>query len=451
MNENKNNEMSRRTFLRRSVFGLAGLTAGVSGLASAKEVIEYAEGKKQKPVLITQRKNPRNGDKVGILGYGMMRLPRGEDHQVLMDMVNQEVDYALAHGVNYFDTAPAYGDSEEITGKALSRHPRKSYYLATKLSDVRGEPTFEKSVESYKRSLKRLQTDYIDYYLLHCIGTPNADRFRARFVDNGVLDYLVEERKKGHIRQLGFSFHGDFSTFQWCVDNNDKYKFDFVQIQMNYVDWRHASGGNTNAEQLYALAEQCGWNVIIMEPLQGGRLVNVPKHIDTRMKEKFGDDVKPAELAFRWCGTYPKVLTSLSGMTYLNILEENVATHTPLKPMNEEELAFMEDTARLMLDKRAVACNNCSYCMPCHFKVNIPGVFKYYNDQLVAGNIIRDRSAEGFAEARDKYLAGWQQFPEGTTFDACVKCGHCVRKCPQQIDIPAKMDMLKELQQELQG
>lgn len=452
--EKKNNlGNSRRDFLRRSMFGFAGLTASMTGMAAAHEALEYASGKGKKDdkePKITQRKNFRNGDKVGLLGYGMMRLPKGEDNQVIMDMVDREVDYALAHGINYFDTAPVYvgGLSEEIVGKTLSRHPRKSYYIATKLSDMKGEPTFEKSVESYKRSLERLRTTYIDYYLLHNIGS-TYERFLDRFVNNGMLDYLMKERKKGHIRQLGFSFHGDFKTYQWCVDNNDKYHFDFVQIQMNYVDWLHASGSNTNAETLYALAEKCGWNVIIMEPLQGGRLVKVPKHIETRLKAKFGEEAKPAELAFRWLASYPKILTMLSGMTYMDVLEENTKTFTPIKPMTQDELDFMEDTAKLMLDKRAIECNNCAYCMPCPFKVNIPGVFKYYNDHLVAGNIVRDKADAHYAAAREKYLGGLKSFPEGTTAGACMKCGLCIEKCPQKINIPEKMDLLKQLKKEL--
>ena len=188
------------------------------------------------------------------------------------------MDYALAHGVNYFDTAPVYGNglSEVATGIALHRHPRKSYFVATKMSD-RGDHTLEGGKKMFRDSLAKLQIDYVDYYLLHAVGSGGLDKLNERFIDNGLLDWLCEQRDKGVIRNLGFSYHGDVRVFDWLLDHNEKYGFTFVQIEMNYIDWRHASlnkGGwkqDADAEYLYAKSEKTGVQNVVMEPLLGGQ------------------------------------------------------------------------------------------------------------------------------------------------------------------------------------
>ena len=182
---------------------------------------------------------------MSILGYGMMRLPSKTENKDDYDqeMINRQVDYAIEHGLNYFDTSPVYcqGKSEACTGIALSRHKRSEYFIATKLSNFRPETqTREASIEMYRNSMKELQVDYIDYYLLHSIGGGGMDAFRARYIDNGMLDFCVEERKKGRIRNLGFSYHGDIEVFDWLLSMHDKYKWDFVQIELNYLDWNYA-------------------------------------------------------------------------------------------------------------------------------------------------------------------------------------------------------------------
>ena len=203
---------------------------------------------------MTYRTQNGTGEKISLLGFGMMRLPREQEK------VNELVDYALAHGINYFDTAPMYGggQNETATGLALSRHPRDKYYVATKMSNQNESLwPFEKSKEMYENSFRKLQVDYIDYYLLHSVGGGGLDNLRGRFIDNGLLDFLLEERKAGRIRHLGFSYHGDVKVFDWLLDGNDKYHWDFVQIQMNYLDWNHAQKrggrrrGDANAEYLY--------------------------------------------------------------------------------------------------------------------------------------------------------------------------------------------------------
>ena len=214
---------------------------------------------------MTCRLNPKQGDKVSLLGYGMMRLPattgkamREKGDEIDQEMVNRLVDYAIEHGVNYFDTSPAYcqGLSEKSTGIALKRHKRNEFFIATKLSNF-NEATWsrEESIKMYKNSFKELQVDYIDYYLLHAIGMGGMANLEGRYINNGLLDFLVEERKAGRIRNLGFSYHGDIEVFDHLLSQHDQYQWDFVQIELNYLDWDFANeinSRNTDARYLYA-------------------------------------------------------------------------------------------------------------------------------------------------------------------------------------------------------
>ena len=221
---------------------------------------------------MTYRTNPNTGDRVSLLGYGMMRLPvvgggsmrDNPDADIDQELVNQQIDYALEHGVNYIDTSPVYckGLSEHSTGIALARHPRKSYYLATKLSNFSPE-TWSRaaSQQMFENSLKELQTDYVDYLLLHAIGgfsdeLDSLQTFNGRYMDNGILDWLVEQKTKGRIRNLGFSYHGDIKIFDMLLQWHDegRYHWDFVQIELNYLDWDFAdeiNPRNTDASYLY--------------------------------------------------------------------------------------------------------------------------------------------------------------------------------------------------------
>ena len=246
--------ISRRDFLRKA--GISALAAG--GLGTVYGCGEdRAEKKPSSDSKVIARTNLHNGDKVGLLGYGAMRWPMTKDEEgkniVDQEALNALVDHALAHGINYFDSAPVYhnGMSETVTGLALSRHPRESYYIATKMSNFRGDHlSKEDGIAMYRNSFKAFNTDYIDYYLLHSIGNEGA--FNRRFKENGLIDFLMEERKAGRIRNLGFSFHGNKEGFDQLMALHGTYHWDFVQIQMNYMDWNHASSRNTDASYLYA-------------------------------------------------------------------------------------------------------------------------------------------------------------------------------------------------------
>ncbi len=243
------------------------------------------------PQKIEYRINPHTKDKVSLLGYGCMRLHMKNisetEQEIDQDTWNGLVDAAIEKGVNYFDTAPVYGRglSERATGIALSRHPRDKYFVATKMSTHRpGERSREQSIAMYHNSMKELQVDYIDYYLLHAVGLGNGiPDFNERFIDNGVLDFLIMEREAGRIKNLGCSFHGDVKVFDHLLAMD--VKWDFVQIQLNYVDWQHASGWNVNAEYLYNELLKHKIPAVVMEPLLGGRLAKIPTFLSNKFKE----------------------------------------------------------------------------------------------------------------------------------------------------------------------
>ena len=391
------------------------------------------------------RTNPGNGDKVSLLGYGCMRWQMTKDAEgndiIDQKSVNALVDHALEHGVNYFDTSPAYlqGQSEKASAIALNRHPRGSFFLATKLSNF-SDWSREASLQMYHDSFEDMQTDYLDYYLLHSIGRGGYKQFAARYVDNGVMDFLEGEREKGKIRQLGFSFHGSREQFDAMLATHDKYHYDFVQIQMNYIDWKHADGvRNVNAEYLYDELDKRQLPIVVMEPLRGGSLAKLPQGVAARLKEK-APDASAASWAFRFTGSYPRVLTILSGMTYMEHLEDNLATFTGFKPLGEEELAFLEEMAVLMTEYPTVECTDCKYCMPCPYGVDIPGIFQHYNAAVNGGYIPQSAEQKDFARLRRRYLLSYDRAVESLRqAQHCIGCGQCKVHCPQSIDIPHQL------------
>jgi hypothetical protein len=402
------------------------------------------------PGKMTFRENRRTGDKVSLLGYGMMRLP-SRDRTINQDMVNQEVDYALAHGVNYFDTAPVYhgGRSEEAVGKALSRHPRDKYFVATKLSNFgRDQWNLDSAKKMLQQSMEKLKVDYIDYYLLHSVGGKGPDEFKARFEDNGIVEFLQQERKAGRIRNLGFSFHGSIETFDYLIDNNDDFEWDFVQIQMNYIDWRHADSrrGNTDAEYLYNKLEKADIQCVIMEPLLGGRLAKVPDEVHSMMREARPSDT-PARWAFRWVGSHPNVLTVLSGMTTMDVLTENVATFAPLDACTESENALLTKIADKMNGVPVIPCTDCKYCMPCAFGLDIPGNFSLYNKAVNDGVLpLPENTSPDYQTRLDAVNKMFQKgLNKKQWATKCTDCEACLPKCPQHIRIPNQMSRIAEI------
>ncbi len=455
MNEEHKNDMNRRDFLK--IVGISAATSaslfygcnGKNGNTSDAAAQTLVPDDK-----MTFRTSKR-GDRVSLLGYGCMRWPTmpaadASGNVIDQEQVNRLVDYAIAHGVNYFDTSPVYvqGFSEKSTGIALKRHPREKLFIATKLSNFQNS-TRSNSMAMYEQSFKDLQVDYIDYYLLHSVGNGGMETFRARYIDNGMLDFLLEEREKGRIRNLGFSFHGTVDVFDQVLALDDYVHWDFVQIQMNYVDWRHASGRNVNAEYLYGELVKRDIPAVIMEPLLGGRLSNVPEHIMLRLKQQRPQE-SVASWAFRFAGSYPNVLTVLSGMSYMEHLQDNIRTYSPLQPLTDDEKLFLEETARLMIKYPTIPCNECQYCMPCPYGIDIPSILVHYNKCVNEGNIPRSRQDENYRKARRAYLVGYDRsVPKLRQTNHCIGCGQCSPHCPQSIDIPKELHRIDRFVEQL--
>ena len=431
--------MDRRDFLKTAGAGaLAVGTTSLTGCSFSSDKRTEVSG----DASMQMRTSPKNGEKVSLLGYGCMRWPmnKGEDGKDHIDQeaVNEMVDYAYRNGVNYYDTSPAYlqGQSEEAAGIALSRYPRESYYIATKLSNFNNFSR-EAGLKMYRDSQKALRTDYFDYYLLHAIGTSGFEGFVERYINNGLLDFLLEEREAGRIRNLGFSFHGRKEVFDQFMALHEKYHWDFVQIEMNYVDWEHAKvPENVNADYLYEELAKRNIPATIMEPLLGGRLAKLPDAIAERMKER-EPQMSIASWAFRFCGSYPNILTVLSGMSSMDPLIENVETFSHFKPLNDEEKAFLMEMANLMEDYPTVPCTACSYCMPCPYGIDIPTIFRHYNDHVNSGEIAQSCEQDHFQRLKRRYLVSYDRAVETVRqADHCIGCGQCRPKCPQSIDIP---------------
>lgn len=450
--DKKNQSICRRDFLKVVGTGAVATTASLAGCKPDRKInlgsTYFGEIPTDK---MSYRINPNTGEKVSLLGYGCMRWPlrknaNGEE-EIDQDMVNELVDYALAHGVNYFDTAPPYvrGWSEAATGIALNRHPRNSYFIATKMSNHRlagkglsPRELFTASVDMYHRSLEYLKTDYIDYYLLHTLGGESGlPFFEERFISNGLLDYLLKEREAGRIRNLGFSFHGDVKVYDYALQSG--VKWDFVQIQMNYIDWQNASGRNVNAEYLLGELEKQNIPAVIMEPLLGGRLARVPAQALTAMREVRPHD-SAAQWAFRFAGTPESVLSVLSGMVYMEHLQENIRTYAPLEPLNKQEYAVLDEVTKIMVDSEYIQCTECQYCMPCPFGLDIPGVFGHYNRCISAGKMLKSSNDPNYRKARREFLIGYDRsVPKLRQALYCTDCDQCLPKCPQSINIPQEM------------
>ena len=464
----KGNRLSRRHFIGLMGTGAAAGVATLAGCNGSQTEHVDPSGHYTTDVPIgqmTYRQFPKLGDdKVSLLGYGCMRWPTQTDAngQTVIDQetVNRLVDYAIEHGVNYFDTAPVYvqGLSEKATGIALSRHPRSSYYIATKMSNHRGAVTVdlnpeafrEQSIKMYHDSFANLQVDVIDFYLLHNVGGGDGiPLFEKRFISSGLLEFLMNEREAGRIRRLGWSFHGDVAVFDHLLQmhDNGECRWDFVQIQMNYLDWNHAKATNpmnVNAEYLYGELAKREIPCTIMEPLLGGRLSNVPNHVVARLKQREPEN-SVASWAFRFCGSHEWVLSALSGMTYMEHLQDNIRSFAPLKPLTQDELAYLENTAGVIASYPTIPCNQCDYCMPCPYALDIPAIFTHYNKCVNDGNIPESSQDPNYRRARQAFLVGYDRsVPRLRQASHCTGCNQCSPECPQRIDIPRQMQRIDQ-------
>jgi len=371
------------------------------------------------------RQVPKNGDQLSALGFGAMRLASRRG-RIDDERATRQIRDAIDKGVNYLDTAAPYhgGESERFLGRALQEGYRERVKLATKLP-----PWSVKTREDMDRiitiQLKKLQTDHIDYYLLHSL---EANHWK-RLLELGVLEFLDAAKAAGKIRNAGFSFHGDRKTFKEIID---AYDWVFCQIQYNFLDEMNQAG----TEGLgYAASKKIA--VMIMEPLRGGMLAGkLPKEVE-QIYNRAGTKRSPAEWALRWVWNHPEVTVVLSGMNDENHIAENITTCENALPgsMTADELATIESVAGAYKRLMKVGCTGCAYCMPCPFGVNIPQCFFLYNDYSMGGNRMMTRGLYGLG------LMGGM----GIRADAslCRNCGKCVKACPQKIAVPEELKKVR--------
>lgn len=364
-----------------------------------------------------QYRSDRYGNQLSILGYGCMRFTR-KGGAIDLPKAEQEVMHAIKQGVNYFDTAYIYPGSEVALGKILEQnHCRERVYIATKLPHYLMR-SVEAAEKCFQEQLKRLKTDYIDYYLMHML---TDDVTWKSLCEMGIDQWLRGKVASGQIRQVGFSYHGNSDTFCRLLDAWD---WDFCQIQYNYLD-EHSQAGRTGMDY----AAQKGLPVIIMEPLRGGRLVN---GLSPKAKELFAATGKsPASWAFRWLWDQKDVTVVLSGMNSMEMLEENLQTAEETHPdtlTGADRELYAQVTAEIQ-SRMKVPCTGCRYCMPCPFGVDIPGAFHSYNM----------RAAEGWFSGMRQYVMCTLLRKEPSYASLCRKCGKCESHCPQNIPIRAKL------------
>lgn len=382
--------------------------------------------KKRKAEIRMNYRKDQKGKPLSILGYGCMRFTR-KFGQIDFEKAEKEVMLAIRHGVNYLDTAYIYPGSETCLGKILAKnHCREQVNIATKLPHylIRSREGLE---NCFQEQLKRLQTDYIDYYLMHMLtDTATWERLKAL----GIEQWIAEKLENGQIRNIGFSYHGNSAMFQKLVD---AYPWNFCQIQYNYMD-ENTQAGRLGLE--YAAAK--GLPVIIMEPLRGGRLVNLLPKAAEELIEKSGRTA--AEWAFRWLWDQPQVTVVLSGMNSRQMVKENIIAACRAKAgmMTQEEFVLIEAVKTAINEKVKIECTGCGYCMPCPHGVDIPACFRSYNTKYT------ESWFNGFRE----YFMCTVMKKNACNASLCKKCGKCERHCPQGIPIREELELVKK---ELEG
>ncbi len=357
----------------------------------------------------------KKGNKLSILGYGCMRFTR-KGSSIDINKAEKEVMEAIDNGVNYFDTAYVYPGSETTLGEILKRNNcREKIFIATKLPHFMVKS--KKDLEKYfKEQLRRLQTDYVDYYLMHMLTDVQTWN---KLKTLGAEEWLKEKVEKGQIRNVGFSYHGNTETFLQLLT---VYNWDFCQIQYNYLD-EHSQAGKRGLQA----ANKKGIPVVIMEPLRGGRLVNLlPEKAKNIIKEN-SKKRTPAEWAFRWLWNQPEVTCVLSGMNSLEMLRENIeiAKNVEVGEFTKEDLDLIEQVKNEINTNIKVGCTGCGYCMPCPKGVDIPGTFHSYNLMY----------SENKKSGRHNYLMCTAIRKDQSSASQCVECGKCEKHCPQHIEI----------------
>jgi len=356
------------------------------------------------------RKFDNLGITTSLLGFGCMRFPKHQDGSINEEVAEKMIDTAIEKGVNYIDTAYPYhdGESEPFVGRVLKKYDRSSFVLATKLP-IWEIKTKEDIDRIFNEQLKKLDVDYVDFYLLHAL-----DKKKWQTVlDFNIIEYCEKMREEGKIKYLGFSFHDDYDVFEEIATYR---KWDFCQIQYNYIDTDEQAG-----DKGYELTEKLGIPLIIMEPIKGGALASLPEDIASMLKKE-DQNASLSSWALRWVATKANVKVILSGMSTMEHVLDNLETFDDFKTLNQKELKIVEEVANTIKARTKNGCTGCAYCMPCPFGVNIPRNFMIWNDYAMYSN-------EQTTKRR------YHQLKEEEKASFCKECGACERMCPQQIKI----------------
>lgn len=363
------------------------------------------------------------GVRPSLLGFGCMRFPTLESGAIDEGQAREMLDRAYQGGVNYFDTAYFYhrGESEGFLGRSLSKYPRESYYLTSKLPTVLIH-SLEDAQRIYQEQRERLSGAVLDFYLLHNL---NGARWRE-MLDTGVVDWCLDRRREGDFRHFGFSFHGTYGEFEEILTARE---WDCCQLQLNYMDTEEQAGMRG-----YRLAEERGVPLIVMEPVKGGALAAPPKEVSELFQRARPGDT-PSSWALRWAGSLQNVMVVLSGMSTMAQVEDNLRTFGGFRPLDEGERAVVQQAAETFRRKVKNGCTGCRYCMPCPAGVDIPGSFRLWNDWGMYRDARRTRMK-------------WEDLDDEVRPSRCVGCGACEEQCPQSLDI--RGDLIR-LQEEMEG
>ena len=363
------------------------------------------------------REMKNTGIKPSLLGFGCMRFPLLENGKIDRSKAEEMMDTAIREGVTYIDTAYPYHEqeSELFVGEVLKKYKRDSYLLATKCS-LWYIKTAEDTVKMFENQLNRLQVQYFDFYLIHSLSKELWDKA----LKLGVLDYLLEMKKQGKIRQLGFSFHDEFEVFEEIIRYTD---WDFCQIQLNYIDTEIQAGMKG-----YHLTEELGIPLIVMEPIKGGTLAKLSEDMETKFKS-LNPHKSLSSWALRWVASLDNVKVILSGMTTMEHVEDNLNTFNHFEKLSLIEQNTVKEVADMIHARKKNGCTGCNYCMPCPYGVNIPRNFRIWNDLGVFGDE---------KKAKMRYFTNC---PPEQRSDMCQWCGACEPLCPQ--NIPIREDLKK--------
>ncbi len=406
--------MNRRQFLKSALF----TTIGTIVLSACKKVATQTK----KLIDKVSTKKYRNLD-ISIIGFGCMRLPQ-KDGEPDIEKTQEMVDYAMEHGINYYDTAWFYhgGKSELAVGQVMKKHSRNSYYLADKMP-LRILKDKSEVIPTFEEQLKKCQVEYFDFYLAHNINKREWETLKKC----EVYEQLLQQKKDGKIKYLGFSIHDTPELLEEVVNT---YKWDFVQLPINPIDWKVV-----DAKKQYEIATKAGLPVVVMNPLKGGQLSTLTEKAVEILKNE-EPDVSPSSWSLRYAASLPNVFVVLSGMTEMEHVVDNVKTFTNFKPLTEKEQEVLASAISVYNSSGAISCTYCQYCTGCPIGIDIPKNFLIYN-QYKSNN------------RKERFVIAYETVKEENRADKCINCGICKPKCPQKLDIPALLKDIANLYKEL--